>query len=181
MPDDAITLTAAGTVESVHAAVRRAWELAKPLVQVRGPERTDSDGEIHARRWVVSIGEVEDDRSIAQNRFYFGSVLSQIAAQAPGGWSKDAFHELFKREVLGYEIIKVKVAGRKRMTTIRRLRSTAKLSVKQFSTFIDEVMALAATTLGVEFDLDPVEREAVRWTPKRRKASTATQENEATI
>lgn len=102
----------------------------------------------------VHLSVAEDDRSILQNKFYWGYVLKSIAAQARVNgqrYTADAWHELFKRQMLGYEIRKVTVAGARRKRVIRSLRSTAKLSVKAMSKYLDAVMAFAASDLGVTF------------------------------
>lgn len=152
---ESITLSFDATQEARHAALLRANEMARAMV-----ERV---------RIVITLAVAEDDRSLRQNRFYWGVVLQQISAQAPGGWTADAWHELFKRQVLGYEVVKVKVAGRKKPTIYRRLRSTTQLTVKQMSDYLDQVIALATTDAGVEFDFDQQEREAVRYVRPTRK------------
>jgi hypothetical protein len=168
--DDIVVYTAP-TQQAIHAAVMQVYSVAKVRAAMKGPDRTDADGEIHERRYRLTFGEVREDRSERQNKFYWAAVLKQIADQAPGGWTVDAWHEAFKRTVLGYETIKVMVAGRKRPTIYRRLRSTTDLTVPQMSQYLDQVIADATTALGVVFDLDPVEREAVRHVKKaRRKA-----------
>lgn len=166
-----------GAKEALHAAFRRAYEMAKVSVCAAGLERVDGDGEIHRRQWRIVFGEEVDDRSLRQNRFYWGVVLKQISQQAPGGWTADAWHEAWKRTVLGYEIVSVQVAGRKRRAVYRRLRSTSALTVKQMSDYLDQVIATATTDLGVVFDFDLQEREAVRYVKPKRK--TAAVEREA--
>ena len=98
--------------------------------------------------------EKQDDRSLQQNKFYWGVVLKEISEQARIGGSNytaEAWHELFKQTFLGYEILKVRVAGRKRASVRRRLRSTSKLKVKPMSEYLEKVQAHAATELGVVF------------------------------
>ena len=51
------------------------------------------------------------------------------------------------------EVVKVKVAGRKRPTVIRRLRSTTGLSVRAMSNYLDELQAHASSELGVRFSV----------------------------
>lgn len=100
--------------------------------------------------------EHEPDRSVQQNRFYWGPCLNEVAEQARiegQRWTAEAWHELFKRMFLGYEIKKVKVAGRKRATVIRRLRSTTGLKVRAMSTYLEKVQAFASTDLGVRFSV----------------------------
>jgi hypothetical protein len=161
-----------GAREALHAAVRQLYEHAKTRVGA-APDLVDAEtGEVTARVWRLTFGESEDDRTVKQNRFYWGVVLPQISKQAPGQWTADAWHEAFKREVLGYEVIRVKVAGRKRATVYRRLRSTTDLTVKQMSEYLDEIIATATTDLGVTFEFDQQEREAVRYVRPARKKPT---------
>lgn len=147
------------TREAAHRAALDLYAQAQALI---------ADG----KRVRMLAEEDENDRSLRQNRFYWSAVLPQISDQAPGRWTVDAWHELFKRQILGYEVIRAQVAGRKRPTIYRRLRSTTALTVKQMSDYLDKVMAMAANDLGVVFDIDPAEREAVRYQPPARKAKT---------
>ena len=98
----------------------------------------------------------EDDRSLMQNRFYWSAgCLGAIADQAKVagiGYESEAWHNLFKRKFLGYEILKEKVAGNKRTLVIRRLRSTSSLKVKAMNTYLEQVQAYATTELGVSFE-----------------------------
>lgn len=175
--DHAVVRYIAPTREALHAAITEVYALGKGQIASNDPTVIDAEtGEVLERRYAVVFVEVQETRRARQNRFYWGPVLRQIAEQAAGGWTPDAWHEAFKRTILGYEVLQVKVAGRKRTTTIRRLRSTTSLSVKQMSEYLDQVIATAATDLGVVFDLDPVEREAVRYRPKKRKAAAPVRE-----
>ena len=75
--------------------------------------------------------EQEDDRSVQQNRYYWGVVLAETSQQASiegQRWAAEAWHELFKRMFLGYEIRKTVVAGRRRTLVTRTLRSTTRLA-----------------------------------------------------
>jgi hypothetical protein len=104
----------------------------------------------------VDVQEWDDDRSLQQNRFYWGPCLKEISEQARVAgvqYTDEAWHEFFKRQFLGFEIEKVYVAGRKRATIIRRLRSTTKLGVRKFSKYLDQLQAYAATELGVKFSV----------------------------
>lgn len=102
----------------------------------------------------VYLSVHEDDRSLRQNKFYWGYVIKTIASQARiegQRYTGDAWHELFKREHLGYEVKKVSVAGSRRKRVIRRLRSTTDLTVRQMSKFLESVIAFAVTDLNVVF------------------------------
>ena len=134
MSDDTLTRIVASR-EQAHAAAMEVYAHAQALIA-------------DAKRVRISCGEDEDDRSQQQNRFYWGVVLAQISEQARVAgqrYTVDAWHELAKRQVLGYEIVRVQVAGRKRATVYRRLRSTSKLSVRKMSAYLEETLAFAAT------------------------------------
>ena len=106
------------------------------------------------QRLLVHVEVLEDDRSLKQNAFYWKAVLEQIAQGATLGgvrYTADAWHEYFKRTILGYEIKKVAVAGSKRKKVIRRLKSTTGLSVRAMSKYLEQVQAFAATELGITF------------------------------
>jgi hypothetical protein len=96
----------------------------------------------------------DDDRTIQQNRFYWGVVCRETAEQARiegVKYAPEAWHELAKRLHLGYEIRAVRVAGKSRPTYIRRLRSTTDLKVGAMSRYIEQTMAWAVTDFGVRF------------------------------
>lgn len=160
-----------GTREALHAAVTRLYQDAQRRVAADTDKVDTETGEVEPRTWRLIFSEDEDDRTLRQNRFYFGVVLAQISEQAQLGGTRyvsEAWHEHGKRQFLGFEVLKVAVAGRKRPQVYRRLRSTKDLSVKQMSEYLDQLIAYASTDLGVAFDFNEQEREAVRW--KRRAA-----------
>ncbi len=140
------------------------------------------DGYAHAQALLadgktvrISVGEDDDDRSVQQNRYYWGPCLGEISEQARvlgQRYTTEAWHELFKRQFLGFEVRKVEVAGRKRPTVIRSLRSTSTLKVKAMSEYLDKVQAFAASDLGVQFSAPTqAEHESVRYrAPARKKA-----------
>jgi hypothetical protein len=131
------------TREDAHRAATLCYQHAQALIA-------------NGVRVRITAEEQEDDRTLQQNRFYWGPCLSEISEQATINsqrYTIDAWHELFKRQFLGYEVLRVHVAGRKRPTIIRRLRSTTKLKVKAMSKYLDEVQAFAATELGVRFSV----------------------------
>lgn len=105
-------------------------------------------------RLLLTVKAMEDERTTQQNRFYWGPCLGDIAEQASIGgqkYSKDAWHELFKREFLPRKVTKTKVAGKKRPVVTVKLGSTTDLSVKKMSEFLEKVLAFATTDLGVQF------------------------------
>jgi hypothetical protein len=129
------------TREQAHAAAMQAYSIAKLLIQ---------DG----RRAMISVCEEEDDRSLKQNKFYWGPCLGEISHQAKlngVGFDEDGWNWYFKRKFLGYRFKKVMVPGNKRVSVIKELISTKDLSVRKMSTYLDKVQAHAATDFGVEF------------------------------
>lgn len=103
---------------------------------------------------VLKLGPKEDNRTVQQNRYYWGVVLACISEQASingVSYTSDAWHELFKRQFLGYEIKKCKVAGKRKTLVQRRLKSTSGLAVRTMSKYLDKVQAFAATELDVQF------------------------------
>ena len=170
-----VVLTCRGTREALHAAVTQLYEHAKQRI-ASAPDKVDQDtGEMVPRTWRLVFGEDADDRSLRQNRFYWGALLQQVSEQARVAgqrYTPDAWHELGKRQFLGYEVIKAPVAGRKRVQVYRRLRSTADLTVKQMSEYLDQFIAFATADLGVAFDFDPSEREDVRYRAPARRRKT---------
>lgn len=134
----------ATTREGAHEAAKEAYRIAQDLIE-RG------------KRVRIVSKEDEDDRTLAANRWYWGVVLREISEQARIDgvrYTAEAWHELFKRQFLGFEIKKVAVAGRKKPTIIRRLRSTTTLSIKKFSKYLEQVQSFAVTDLGVTFSSD---------------------------
>ena len=108
------------------------------------------------KRVAITACEEEDSRSLQQLRFYWGPCLKDISEQAAIGgqkYSKDAWHELFKREHLPRVVTKAKVAGKKRTVVSVSIGSTKGLSVRRMSKFLDRVQAFAATDLGVSFEV----------------------------
>lgn len=131
------------TREAAHAAARTAYEVAQHLI---------ADG----KRVKISVEEHQDDRSVQQNRFYWGVVLAEISEQGRvigQRYAAEAWHELFKRQFLGYEIKRAIVAGRKRKLVTRTLRSTTGLKVKPMSDYLEQVLAFGAGDLNVQFSM----------------------------
>lgn len=108
------------------------------------------------KRVSIKAEELEDERTLKQLRFYWGPCLGDIAEQASIGgqkYSKDAWHELFKREFLPRKITKAKVAGKARMVVSVSIGSTKGLSIRAMTKFLDKLQAFAATDLGVAFSV----------------------------
>lgn len=141
---------------AAHQACVAGWSLAKQLTGQGLPVE-------------VMVRQAEDQRSLRANRFYWGFVLKTIARQAVIGgqrYAAEAWHELFKRQFLGYEIKKATVAGRRKKLVTRTLRSTSKLSVRQFVKYLEQILAYAATDLGVDWALDFTPHQIVHSTAR---------------
>lgn len=105
---------------------------------------------------IVRAAPVEDERSLRQLRFYWGPCLKDISEQAVISgqrYSKDAWHELFKRQFIKRKVTKATVAGRRRKVVSVKIGSTTELTVRQMSKYLEQVQAFAATDLGVRFSV----------------------------
>lgn len=130
-------------VRDAHSVASAGYTLAKRLLSNGKPVR-------------ITVKAFEDDRTLRQNRYYWGCVLKEISEQASiqgQRWTAEAWHELCKRQFLGYEITKVAVAGRRKKHVIRRLRSTTNLKVREMNEYLEKVQAFAADDLGVRFSV----------------------------
>ena len=127
--------------EDAHRVMTAGYGLAKQLLLAGKP--------VH-----IKVEPHEEDRTLRQNAFYWGCVLPAVSSQAMidgQRWTVDAWHELFRRQFLGYEVKRVTVAGRKKKLVIRRLRSTKDLKIRAFGDYLDKLQAFAVTDLGVRF------------------------------
>lgn len=102
--------------------------------------------EIHAlppdRVFRVEVNEVKRTRSLEQNAYLWGVVYATIlkeAGEALAGWDADDLHEYFLGEWSGWEVLEG--FGRKRMRPVKR---SSKLSVSEFSVYLEFVMRKAA-------------------------------------
>lgn len=183
LADDDVVLYAAPTDEALRACFRQAWAIAQQRVAAAGAERVDADGEIHERRWRLTFGEDQEDLTVKQRRFLHGPVLHQIADQVVADGTKfsmPVWKEFYRAKFLGWRWVSMRLPGQKRATPRKVRISTEDLTIRQYSEYIDKVIADAVTEYGVEFDLDPREREAVRYRPKKRAKSAATREEAVT-
>lgn len=131
------------TREDAHATALDAYRVAQAVLA-------------NGKKARILTEQYDDDRTLRQNRFYWGACLREISEQAQINGQRytiDAWHELFRRQFLGYEIEKVHVAGRKKPVINRRLKSTTKLKVKVFGEYLDKIQAFGAADLGVEFSV----------------------------
>jgi hypothetical protein len=104
----------------------------------------------------VTVVPLEDQRTIQQNKYMWSVVLKEISEQATIGGigaTPEGWHLFFKRKILGYEFVKVKLPGKKRPSIIKQLRSTTGLSVKKMSEYLEEEIAIAVTDYDVKFSV----------------------------
>lgn len=153
MSDDRLTMVL-NDAHSGHERIIRLWHWTKAKLKA-------------GQRMEVTAVEWQDDMSARQRRFLHGPVLGQITEQARGEdgqrYAMPVWKELFRQQFLGstFEMVN----GR----PVEIRRSTEDLGVKDYSDYIDQVLAEAATTWGVEFRFITDEREAVRYVAKARK------------
>lgn len=154
MSDDCALSLALLNPQQAHAAINgQGWPWAKSML-------------LAGHQLVAEFKVMEADRSVQQNKFYWGVVLKEISEQAGIGGQKyaaDAWHELFKRQFLARKVKKVAVAGRRRKVVSVSLGSTTDLSVRAMSRYLEEVQAFAASDLGVQFS------EMHRYEPPARR------------
>lgn len=188
-----VVLYADADPQAIHAAARQLYELAKQRNAVNHPEWTDEDGEIHRRRWRFVFGEDLEDITVKQRGFLHAAVFPQIADQVrfedgtrytAKAW-KELYREMFlgDRFVMRKKLVFDKATGTlrpaKKATPHRERVSTEDLNIRQYSEHIDRVIAHATAELGVVFNFDQQEREAVRWKPKDRKRAKPAAQEEA--
>ena len=169
----------AATQEARLAIMRRANELAAALVQ-----QAVADDEPDRRIRVV-VGVDHEDKTVKQRAFLHVAVLPQIAEQAKVAGIRyvvKTWKEFFRSTYLGdrWETFDLPgqfdAKGRQKRARRKVRVSTEDLSIKQYSEYLDKVIAYAADELGVVIRFLAEEREAVRWTPKPRKARTEQRE-----
>lgn len=143
------------TREQAHEAITQMYSFARALIQ---------DG----KRVQISASEDNDPITAKQRRFFHGPILNQISEQVRVGgerYTTDIWKIYFKKLILErrprYEM--TRMPGAKRATPRRKWWGTEELSIKQYSAFIDEVIAYAATEWAVEFHFLAGERDAVRY------------------
>lgn len=163
----------AATQEARLSVMRRANELAAALVQQALAD--DEPG----RRIRVVVGVDHEDMTVKQRGFLHAAVLPQIAEQAKVGGIRyvvRVWKEHFRSTYLGdrWETFDLPgqfdAKGRQKRARRKVRISTEDLSIRQYSDYIDKVIAYGADELGVVFRFLAEEREAVRWKPKARKA-----------
>jgi hypothetical protein len=104
----------------------------------------------------VTVSRFRPKRSDQANRFLWGAVLEQIAAQACVSgrhFRAEVWHEHYKRELLPERTASGKdkwdwLPSGERVLAI----GTKDLNSSEFSTYLEQVQADAATVHGVSFD-----------------------------
>jgi len=163
------------TREQLHEAVMTLYEIGKTVV---------ADGE----QMLVSGGQHQEPITVKQRGFLHVAVLPQIAEQVklPDGskfvagiW-KEHLKELFipdKWDMTRIPFVRDRGTGEwkpsKRKVPVKRHKSTEDLNIKEYSEFIDNCINHAAAEWGVVFRFRAEEREAVRYTPPKKKPRIA--------
>jgi hypothetical protein len=177
---DAVLLCT-GDPTAMRSTVLRLCEIAKARVALAGPDPVDQDtGEVKPRVWRWIFGEANEDVTTKQRGFFHACVLPQIAAQAVVNgerFAADVWKEHLRRMFLPDKFVMRRLPGAKRATPLRVRVSTEDLGIRGYSEHIDRVIAYATTDLGVIFEFDRQEREAVRY---RRPTRKPKQQEEAT-
>ena len=119
--------------------------MAPQTILIDTPAKRD-----RAAKWLsqIPVDEVmelelrpyKQTRSEIQNKRYW-KILSLIAEHT--GHDKDELHEMFKARFLGSQ--ETEIAGEK----IIHQRSSARLTVKDFATFMEQVESWMVSTLGI--------------------------------
>lgn len=121
------------------------WNLLVAFVKANAPGCADKGQPLR-----VIVTAEERKRNEVQNRFYWGAVLRDISAQAwvdGKQFDKDTWHEYFARL---YGVLDEVTLPDGEIVTLRK--STTKMSVGEFSTYLNAIQAYAAGNLAVEFD-----------------------------
>ncbi|MDN7413539.1 recombination protein NinB, partial [Burkholderia vietnamiensis] len=88
-------------------------------------------------------------RNALQNRLYWGAILKAIAEQAwieGRQFDKDAWHEYFAHKFGISEELELPSGE-----IFLRRKSTSKMTVGEFSEYLNQIQSFAAAELGVEF------------------------------
>jgi hypothetical protein len=122
-----------------------AWNAVVAFIKANAPFFADKGEPL---RLIVTAEERQ--RNAQQNKFYWGAVLKQIseAAWVEGKqYDKDTWHEFFARRFGILDELTLPDGE-----IITRRKSTASMSVGEFSEYLDAVQSYAAGTLGVTFE-----------------------------
>lgn len=178
--EDDIVLIFDATQDARHGAMLRLNEMARAMVERSranaAGQQPDEDGVVPGPgRLRLVLGFDREDKSAKQRKFLHGPVLGQIAEQVrlPDGsrYTAEVWKHYFRKLFVPDRWESYRLPGAKRATPHRVRVSTESLSVRQYSALIDAVIAHATSELGVVFDLDPAERESVRYVKPKRAAT----------
>lgn len=122
----------------------------------------------------LSVGPADDPIGVKQRGFLHGVVLPQIAQQAYVGEKRERFvadiwKEHFHRLYIPDKIVMRKLPGQKRATPRHERVSSESLGARRYAQWIDKIIDHAIVELGVHFEFNPSEREAVRFVNKPRE------------
>lgn len=121
-----------------------AWQAFKAIVRANAKAFND-DG----RPLRVILTSSDRKRSSEANAYYWGFLLEQIADQAwveGRQYSKDVWHEFFADRLAEHIEIPMPDGSIK-----SRRKSTTEMKVGEFSDYLQQIEAFAATELGVRF------------------------------
>lgn len=163
--------------EEAHEAVSAGYTLAKVLLADDRPVR-------------IEVREDDEPLSIRQRKFFHGVLLKQIAEQVrmPDGtrYMPAVWKEYLRDLLLPAKFVMSKrprwdaelgtLVAQKRATPRKVKTSTEDLTDRQYSDLIERTIAHATTELGVVFELDPIERDGVRYVSRRAAAKAAQRE-----
>lgn len=126
--------------EQGHEVIaRRAWPWAKEQL-------------VQGRELVAEFRLLDDDITDKQRAYLHGVVLTEIALQArPDGQRFDmkVWKEFLRDKFLGFKTVTHKNPLTGKKVRRRERVSTEDLGVRRMAAYIDEVIAFAATELGV--------------------------------
>lgn len=121
------------------------WAAVVAFVKANAPSFAENGTPL---RLIVTAEEKK--RNEAQNKFYWGAVLKQIAEQAwvnGRQFDKDTWHEYLSRLHGVCEDVTLPDGE-----IVSRRKSTTQMSVGEFSSYTAAVQAYAANNLGVSFE-----------------------------
>lgn len=126
------------------------------------------------KRLKVTVEELEDDRTEAQQGYYWGVILKDTSEQARIDgvqYTPEAWHELGKRLLLPRRKTKTYVAGRKRPVITMTIGTTVGIGIRSMGIYMEKFIAWVSTDYGVTVSepLPPHLR------PQRRRAQAVAQ------
>lgn len=165
-----VFIAVVSTREGMREPFLRAWQHAEAMVL--GGERVE-----------VRVGPALEAIGVQQRKFLHGPVLGQIAEQVRVGdegvrFVVEVWKEHFRTLFLGWNwemrrsLVRDPRTGAirpaKKATPHRVPVSSETLGVRKYSEWTNQIIDHAVAELGVVFVFNDGEREAVRWTPRRR-------------